>query len=39
MSGYDAKGFWRANIRLVLFCLAICFVVGITFALYIGIAI
>lgn len=28
MSDYDAKGYWGANIRLVLFCLVIWFVVS-----------
>lgn len=28
MSNYDAKGYWGANIRLVLFCLTIWFTVS-----------
>lgn len=33
MSNYDARGYWRANIRLVLFCLTIWFIVSYLFGI------
>lgn len=33
MSNHDARGYWRANIRLVIFCLTIWFIVSYLFGI------